>query len=262
MYFNQIDENILLSGYAKSRDLADHPNLYILQEKLGYSFKNIQLLIQSLRHKSFVNEFSHLAPEGNNEKLEFLGDALCDLFITDILLNEIPEAREGDLSKLRSSLVNEEMFASFARFLELNKNLLVGRGEFKAAGHEKNGILSDAFEALIAAVYKDSGIDTARAVFEKIINDYQVATSTPLIRLERLRDHDPKSALQIECHKLFGKAPEYRLEAESDHHFIVSLYINDNKVHTLEGNSKKQVQRELAKYALDNKLYELRGSRC
>ena len=126
-----------------------------LSLRLGYRFRDTSLLRLALTHRSFSNENPDEAPE-DNERLEFLGDAVLDFLISDFLMERFPAHAEGDLSKLRASLVSEPGLAEIARKLELGPLLRVGKGEARSGGPDKNSILSDALEALLAAVYLDS----------------------------------------------------------------------------------------------------------
>ena len=133
-------------------------NLDRLQERLGYSFGDRSVLLQSLTHKSFGHEFYQELPIAlrDNERLEFLGDAILDVVVSDILLEAFPHANEGHLSKMRAAVVNEKTLATLARMLELQGYVRLGKGEAQTGGQDKPSILSSTFEAVIAAIYLDS----------------------------------------------------------------------------------------------------------
>jgi ribonuclease III len=133
-------------------------SFFELEQKIQYFFKNKDFLEESLQHSSWVNE----NPEKNlrdNERLEFLGDAVVNLVVATCLMEKFPELNEGDLSRIRANLVNETQLADLARSLELGPYLLLGKGELLTNGREKNSILADAFEAVVAAVYLDGGFE-------------------------------------------------------------------------------------------------------
>ena len=139
-----------------------------LCEYIGYRFQNMELLKLALTHKSFT-EFESTTGERNNEKLEFLGDAILDMAISEMLMERFPELEEGGLSKFRASLVNEDGLANIARKLELGNYLLMGKGEDLSGGREKSSLLADAMEALFAAVYLDSREKQGFAAVSKLI---------------------------------------------------------------------------------------------
>ena len=142
------------------RDLSD------LKHKLMYEFKNTDLLDESLRHSSFVNE--QAAPDvRDNERLEFLGDAVLNVVVGHILMKRYPDLKEGDLSKMRANLVNESQLAAIAGKIGLGSYIQLGRGEIQTNGREKNSILANTFEAVIAAVYLDDGFDAAFKIVER-----------------------------------------------------------------------------------------------
>jgi ribonuclease-3 len=131
-------------------------NIAQLQQRLGYQFSDPELLILALSHRSVASQ--------NNERLEFLGDSILGLVVTDFLYREFPQAREGELSRMRSHIVRGESLAEVAKQLALGPNLLLGSGEMKSGGHRRDSILGDTVEALIGAVYLDRGIEAARGI--------------------------------------------------------------------------------------------------
>ena len=141
----------------------DPDGLFILQQTLNYTFNNRQFLLEALRHSSYVNEQIDMDMR-DNERLEFLGDAVLNLSVGHLVMQRYPLLKEGDLSRIRSSLVNESRLAEIAESIRLNDYLLLGKGELQTKGRKKKSILANAFEALIAAIYLDSGYETAHRI--------------------------------------------------------------------------------------------------
>ena len=140
-------------------------DLHEIEEKLCYHFTSIDLLEEALRHSSYVNEQIDTDLR-DNERLEFLGDAVLNLVIGHILMQRNPDLKEGDLSRIRANLVNEAQLARIARWVDLGSFIMLGKGEIQTQGREKNSILADTFEALLAAVYLDGGFDAAFKIIE------------------------------------------------------------------------------------------------
>ncbi|HUF41889.1 MAG TPA: ribonuclease III, partial [Verrucomicrobiae bacterium] len=143
--------------------MKDSSGLDTLQKELGYRFKDPSLLVRALTHVSFDRKKTH----GNNEVLEFLGDAVLDLAISDLLIRRFPDRTEGDLSRMRAGLVNSVVLAEKANLLSLGPLLLLGKGEERSAGRHKASILAGAFEAILGGVYQDGGYDAARILVER-----------------------------------------------------------------------------------------------
>ncbi|MDT8317140.1 MAG: ribonuclease III [bacterium] len=221
-----------------------------LQERLGYRFKSLDLLQDALTHKSFLNENRHLDVR-DNERMEFLGDAVLDLVVTDLLYNKFPEMKEGDLSKKRSSIVRESALYAIATDLGLGSNILLGRGEMQSGGDKKSSLLADTFEALVAAVYLDGGIAAARRFIDGIF--------TPLIDAPP-KVEDYKSRFQELCQKDNLIAPTYKVINSSgpDHDklFDVELEVGGKAVAVGRGKSIKEAERQAAKAAL-REIYKL-----
>ncbi len=216
-----------------------------LEENIKYSFKNIALLENALSHSSYANE-KHLK-YGSNERLEFLGDAVLSVIVADYLFKNFSDKPEGELTKLRASLVCEKSLCGFARSLELGKFLLLGRGEEQNGGRERDSILADAFEAVLAAVYLDGGMEAAREyVLHFIIEE--------LSHTEDEAFHDYKTILQ----EVIQRNPEERLsyvlcsESGPDHNksFTVEVYLNSNVIGSGTGKTKKRAEQMAAKDAL------------
>lgn len=238
-----------------------NPDLYglsRLEERLGHVFADRELFINALTHKSFTNENPGLKRE-NNERLEFLGDAVLGLIISDHLYRRYPELNEGALSKVRANLVNENSLASIAGEIELGRYLFLGKGEERTGGRDKVSLLSDALEAVIAGIYRDRGIRKASQVVLKHFKD--------LIRnvVEQKHPFDFKTTFQELCQERCGVLPEYKLTRTSgpDHNriFVMELRVNGQVFGTGSGKSKKEAQQQSARSALETfkKKYKRRG---
>ena len=227
--------------------MNDKKDLHHLEHRLGYQFKNRQLLENALRHSSFVNEQPDTRIK-DNERLEFLGDAVLSLTIGHLLMTTFPEHHEGDLSRMRANLVNETQLALIARDIGLGRYLQLGKGEVHTNGREKSSILSDAFEALVAAVYLDSGFKKAFAFVKKQFAP--LLTSTEVIR----QYHDAKSRLQELVQTTKRPMPEYQVADETgpdhDKTFVVQVAIGDLEA-SGTGKSKKTAEQEAASKALE-----------
>ena len=216
-------------------------NLEKLQEKLGYKFKNLTHLKIALTHKSAKN--GH-----NNERLEFLGDAVMDLIVGEYLFKKF-SSDEGDLSKLRAALVNESSFSKFAKFLGIGENLNMSLSEERNGGREKPSLLSDAFEAIMGAVYLESGLqNTARIAIAILEILYPRISFNELVR-------DYKTALQELTQAKFGVTPEYILLGSSgpDHKksFEMAALVGGKRLSSAVGASKKEAEQKCAQIALE-----------
>ncbi|HET6465274.1 MAG TPA: ribonuclease III [Nitrospiria bacterium] len=226
--------------------------LETFQKILGYSFRKADLLRAALTHKSYLNELRTSEKDGaaqDNERLEFLGDAVLDLAVSERLIALYPLSTEGDLSKMKARLVSEVTLARVARRLGVGEFLLLGRGEERTRGREKPSILADALEAVIAAVYLDGGFETAQTVLLHIFED-------EFHRLDQRRgDIDYKTELQECCQREFDVLPTYRVLRESgpDHQklFEVKLMIKEEVFGIGRGRSKKEAEQQAAKQALE-----------
>jgi len=226
-----------------------NPNeaLLALQSRIGYHFSNDAFLQLALIHKSYANE-QQLDEHCGNERLEFLGDAVIELVISHILMEQAQDSSEGHLSKMRASIVNTDSLAAISRTYELSDCLRLSRGEQENQGRKKKTILANSYEALAAAVYFDGGYD---AVFKMIQKHFK-----PLIdeaaRLGYSRDY--KSRLQELVQKLFNATPLYTIISEQgpDHNktFEASVSINDQSYGTGHGGNKKTAEQQAARQAL------------
>jgi ribonuclease III len=222
-----------------------------LEDRLGYHFKDRGILRQALQHSSYVNEQRELALE-DNERLEFLGDAVLDLVITHILMDHFPETREGDLSRMRATIVNESQLADVAQSVNLGQHLLLGKGEALSHGQEKSSILADTLEAVFAAVYLDGGYHAASEVIEELFSGIVSQMG------ERLGEEDFKSPLQELVQVRYKTIPDYRVIGESgpdhDKTFEVRLTIGNALTTQGVGKSKKAAEQAAAKVALEKLL--------
>jgi len=229
-----------------------------LEERLGHKFSNRELLERALTHSSAIPELrggAELPPDSahlsDNERLEFLGDAVLELLASEHLLAAFPEWSEGQLSKSRARIVNASSLEAAARRLRLGEHLRLGRGEEKTGGREKQTLLADAFEAVVAAVYLDAGLGAARELLQRTLLEQALEE-----RGERIAESDRKSALQ-EFLQGRGQAPaEYRLAGESgpDHQkvFRIEVWINGECLARGEGTTKKEAEQQAARSALEH----------
>ena len=227
----------------------------LLEQRLGHKFARPELLRAALTHSSAVPEMrasqgEPLAAKAavNNERLEFLGDAVLEL-LTSEYLYAFPDWTEGQLSKSRARLVNAYSLEAAARRLHLGDHLRLGRGEEKTGGREKQTLLADAFEAVLAAIYLDAGLSAAREVLRHTLFEQALEEAG-----ERMAESDRKSALQ-ELLQSRGQVPaEYRVVGESgpDHQkiFKIEVWVNGSRVASAEGGTKKEAEQRAARKAL------------
>ncbi|HEX4209928.1 MAG TPA: ribonuclease III [Candidatus Binataceae bacterium] len=212
-----------------------------LERTLGYKFKQLELLHTALTHPSAVT-----AGEPHYERLEFLGDAVLDLAIADLLMRRFPEAKEGTLSKERASIVNGRTLALKAMVIGLGDKLKLGKGEEKSGGRDKTSILAAAFEAVVGAIYTDSGLAPAQQVVETLFADDIGGPAA---------ERDYKTELQEVAYRHFKAQPVYELVAVNgpDHakRFTTRIRIAGRELGVGEGGSKKQSEQAAARAALD-----------
>lgn len=213
-----------------------------LQAELGYRFKDPALLVRSLTHVSYERQKT----EGHNEVLEFLGDAVLDLAVSDLLIRRNPDKPEGMLSKMRAGLVNSDVLAEKATALKLGPLLRIGKGEELSGGRNKPSILAGAFEALLGAIYHDGGYQPARRAVERYFSADVTANT--------LGQQDYKTRLQEISQMLYRLTPAYRIvsEAGPDHEkfFTTEISIDGKVLGKGAGPSKKKSEQEAAKKAL------------
>lgn len=212
-----------------------------LQKKLRYTFHDPDLLKTALTHTSFANEAR--TPTRHNERLEFLGDSVLSVVAADYLFRQ-SDRPEGELTRMRASLVSEEALYRFAQQIELGRYLRLGHGEDLGGGRQRPSVVSDAFEALIAALYLDGGLETARAFILPFLRQGKTAELDHKTQLQELLQQDPTAKV------------EYRVLAESgpDHNkrFTVAVFRNGAQLATGTGRSKKAAEQQAAEQALKN----------
>lgn len=222
-----------------------------LESELEYRFQNKDLLFRALVHRSFAYENSDVAMD--NETLEFLGDSVLGLAISHILLERFPEYDEGELSRLRSSIVNERELAQIASTVHLGDYLLLGKGEELSGGRKKPSLLADALEALLAAVYLDGGLECAVRMVKKMFYGYLENREEEY--LLKALDKDYKTQLQELTQAKLKLTPTYFLESEAgpdhDKTFHMRVVIGDRVLSRGSGKSKKEAQQEAARKAME-----------
>ena len=228
----------------KEKDFSEFENT------IGIKFNNQEILKQAFTHRSFLNE--HKSSKGkHNERLEFLGDAVLELAITNYLYNEYPEKNEGDLTSIRSALVNAQTCAEIAKELEVNDYLLLSKGEAKDIGRARLYILANAMEAIIGAIYVDRGYEEAR---DFILKNF--APKTSQIVKEELWV-DAKSKFQEKAQDVAGVTPSYKTTKEvgpdHDKKFTVGVFIGEKMIAEGEGESKQDAEQSAARNALKEK---------
>ncbi len=217
-----------------------------LEDRLGYEFTDKQLLLTALIHSSFA--FEHLDCQKHNETQEFLGDAVLDLILAHLLFKVFPTMREGNLTRIRASLVSEAGLSEMARKLDLGKYMLLGKGEEATGGRNKSSILSCGYEALMGGIFLDGGFPAAESVGQRFF--------LPLIkeREQELLSVDSKSGLQEILQDKYNQGPVYVLDGEEgpphDRIFLVSVVFNDKVLGRGKARSKKEAEQLAAKEAL------------
>lgn len=222
------------------------PPLSDIQQRIVYTFKDPELLERALTHKSYANE--NKVPY-HNERMEFLGDSVLNLVVSEYLMKLCPDSTEGDLSRLRAAIVSEPALAAVARWLGLGDFLLLGRGEEQTGGRNKDSLLADCLEALIASLYFDGGKDMAETFilrsFEEVIKKTCASGGTL----------DYKTELQELCQDRLKQLPEYRIISETgpDHRkqFTMEVWIKGTLSGLGIGKSKKEAEQRAAKEALE-----------
>lgn len=221
-----------------------------LQQRIGYTYGDRAILLQSLTHTSYGHEFLHgkPLPLRDNERLEFLGDAILDVVVSDILLETFPNANEGQLSKMRAAVVNEKTLAQVAISIGLHEAVRLGKGEIQTGGNMKPSILSSTFEALIASIYLDGGFNAVYPVVRHLI--------APLFGEESdmMAFFDHKTRLQEIIQAQFRVTPSYiLLQTHGPDHaktFEVEVKMNGKSLAIATGSSKKEAEQNAARAAI------------
>lgn len=222
------------------------------EERAGIKFKDRALLKQAFTHRSYINE--NKAAGEHNERLEFLGDAVLELVITDYLYNSFREMNEGELTSLRSALVNADTCSLVAQNMGANDFLLLSKGESKDVGRARQYILADTLEAIIGAIYIDQGYDAAKA----FINSHIVPLTKDIIAKGAWID--AKSLFQEKAQEHMGSTPVYKTIKETgpdhDKHFTVGVYVGKDLLGQGEGKSKQDAEQGAARAGLDSQGWE------
>ncbi|MEK7091726.1 MAG: ribonuclease III [Patescibacteria group bacterium] len=220
------------------------------EEVIGVSFKDKNLLKQAFVHRSYINEHKNLAV-GHNERLEFLGDAVLELVVTDFLYHKYPDKPEGDLTAYRAALVNAVTLSEQASMLAMNDYLLLSKGESRDKGRARQYILANTYEAVTGAIYLDQGYDVAKTFIESTVltNDEKIVSQSLA--------QDYKSSFQKKAQEAFSQTPLYKVLSESgpDHNkrFVVGLFIGDEVIAEGQGHSKQEAEQEAARHGLEAK---------
>ncbi len=221
-----------------------------LQERIGYSFGDPNILLVSLTHKSYGHEYYQDKPIAvrDNERLEFLGDSILDLIVSDVLLELFPDAQEGRLSKMRAAVVNEKTLSQLAKAVGLHESIRLGKGEALSKGHEKSSILSSTFEALVAAIYLDGGYSKVYPVVRHLFLPLFIEESD----LNTFCDH--KTRLQELTQAKWKITPTYHLlDAHGPDHaktFKMEVRMQNKALAVATGASKKEAEQNAAQAAL------------
>ena len=215
--------------------------LQVLEKKLGYTFRCKEQLQAALYHSSYANEH-RCCGVSSNERLEFLGDSVLQIVSADYLFHAYADRPEGDLTRIRASLVSESALFQFAQEIDLGEYLRLGRGEERCGGRTRPSVVSDAFEAVIAALYLDGGMEVAKSFILPFITEGKHAEADYKTRLQEIVQQNPEERLS------------YVVESESgpdhDKHFVVAVRFNSDRVARGEGRSKKAAEQCAAKEAL------------
>jgi len=222
-----------------------------LEDLLGYRFIRPELLMVALAHKSFVNEHPEVCAE-DNERLEFLGDAVLDLVVSAKIFSDYPQLKEGEMTRVRAEVVSEKSLSTLARGIHLGESLRLGRGEEQTGGRCKESLLADALEAVFGAVFLDGGFSAAREVILSLTG------RSISIAARRKSGLDNKTRLQEELQSRFGRMPEYVLlnTLGPDHARVyqVAVRFGEELIGRGEGRTKKQAEQQAAAEALERFL--------
>ncbi len=226
--------------------MNDIENILKFEDNIRYCFRDKNLLINALSHSSYANENKN--PKGSNERLEFLGDSVLSIVVSDYLYKNLDSVAEGDLTKLRASLVCEKSLHVFAKQIDLGKFILLGKGEENTGGRQRPSILADAFEAVIAAIYLDGGMEAARThilrfIPQNIKNNSKMAFGDFKTVLQEIVQQNPEEKVE---YVLIG-------EEGPDHNkrFVVEVKLNSQVIGSGKGRSKKDAEQLAAKEALE-----------
>ena len=220
------------------------------EKSIGVSFKNKDLLTQAYVHRSYLNENTKLGI-GHNERLEFLGDAVIELIVTDFLYKTYPDCAEGELTAYRSALVNANIIGEVATNLKMNEYLLLSKGETRDIGKARTYILANTFEAVVGAIYEDQGYENAKVFVEKNLCIH----INEIVKNKLWRD--AKSLIQEKSQEHMSFTPVYKVISETgpdhDKHFTVGILLGNERVAEGKGHSKQEAEQNAARGALEKK---------
>ena len=229
-------------------------DLSTFEDKIGVKFNDKDLLKQAFLHRSYLNEHREVEMD-HNERLEFLGDAVVEIVVTDFLFHKYPKTPEGELTSFRAALVNANTMAEVAAGLGLNDHLLLSKGESKDTGRARQIILANAFEALVGAIYLDQGYEAAKDFIAR-----NLFSMTEKIVEEKLW-LDAKSFFQEKAQEIAGVTPNYKIlsEAGPDHNkkFTVGLFLGEEEISQGAGHSKQEAEQEAARKGLETKRWNV-----
>ncbi len=223
----------------------------LFEKKTGIVFKDKKLLEQAFIHRSYINENSSGGRLSHNERLEFLGDAVLELIVTDYLFNKYKDRDEGELTAYRSALVNAVIIGEVAMSLGMNEYLLLSKGEAKDIGKARNYILANTYEAYVGAVYLDQGYDVTREfIANTLFGKIDAIVAKKLWR-------DPKSLVQEKAQEYVNITPSYKVMQESgpdhDKNFTIGIFFGEERIALGKGHSKQEAEQEAARAALEAK---------
>ncbi len=237
----------LLALFQRTSHRRSHPELTPLQERIGYHFRDPELLLTGLRHRSWLGQHEQSTLD-SNERLEFLGDAVLDLCVADHLFRRREESKEGELTQFKSIIVSGKFLVGKAREIELGSFLLLSESEERTGGRDRESILEDSFEALIGAIYLDGGIRAAR----RFVDDF-VLEGISLREVVRKNQNYKSQLLELSQHRNLG-SPTYRVieEIGPDHNkfFVVEVRLGERAVGKGTGSSKKKAEQQAARAGL------------
>ncbi|MFA5022964.1 MAG: ribonuclease III [Candidatus Paceibacterota bacterium] len=223
------------------------------QDKINYHFKNSDLLKQAFLHRSYLNEHKDVGLE-HNERLEFLGDAVLELVVTDWLYQTYPDKPEGELTAYRAALVNANTCADLASDWGMNDLLMLSKGESKDTGRARQIILANTFEAVVGAIYLDGGYSSAKDFITKTV----FPKAGEVIKKNLVEDY--KSAFQHKAQEVEGITPTYRVISETgpdhDKKFTVGLYLGDTQIAEGSGHAKQEAEQSAARAGLEAKAWQ------
>ena len=259
MNFDQISKYLNDDFFVFNKSCKQEDIYQICRKKFALKYLDeLELspnLFTALVHKSFKHEKNVI--EKNNEKLEFLGDAVLELIISEFLFQSYPDKSEGDLSKLRSAIVNETTLTEIAKHIDLGRFILLGKGELKEKGYEKESLLSDTFEAILGAIYLDQGLDKTVLLFGKLLQDIKTKTGHDYLSENIILSFDAKSKLQEIVMKKYKTTPRYEaheIESAQGKVFEVTLIVGEKTFGKTQHASKKKAMQLLAKEVLEKNI--------